>query len=63
MELTITNFKQAQYSNSYCRLKGLQNNYDTLKAYELSKMIQEVRLHVSLRVHTGIWNYLARGKA
>lgn len=39
MELTITNFKQAQYSNSYCMLKGLQNNCDALKAYELSKQI------------------------
>lgn len=38
-------------------LKGLQNNYDDLKAYKLSKKTQEVWLHVSLRVHTGIQNY------
>lgn len=48
MELTIINFKRAQYSNSYCMLKGLQNNYDALKTHILSKKIQEVWVHVSL---------------
>lgn len=57
MELTITDFKQAQYSNSYCMLKGLQNNYDALIAHKLSKTIQEVWLHMSLQLHTGIYNY------
>lgn len=35
-------------------LKGLQNNYDALKAYKLSRKTQEVLLHMSLQVHTGI---------
>lgn len=46
MELTVINLKQAQYSNSYCMLKGLQNIYDASKAYELSKKIQAAWLHV-----------------
>lgn len=64
MELTVINLKQAQYSNSYCMLKGLQNNYDALKAYELSKKIQEVWLRmINTSAHWDLELLFARGKA
>lgn len=45
-------------------LKGLQNNYDALKAYELSKKIQEVWLHViNMSARWDLELLFARGKA
>lgn len=64
MELTVINLKQARYSNSYCMLKDLQNNYDALKAYEISKKIQEVWLHmINTSAHWDLELLFARGKA
>lgn len=63
MKLTVINLNQAQYSNSYCMLKGLQNNYDALKAHELSKK-REVWLHViNMSAHWDLELLFARGKA
>lgn len=64
MELTITNYKHTQYSNSYCMLKGLQTNYDILKAYELSK--KNTRSLASRELMSAHWDLellLERGKA
>ena len=45
-------------------LKGLQNNYDALKAHELSKKTQEVWLHViNTSTHWDLELSFARGKA
>lgn len=66
MELTVINLKQAQYSNSYCMLKGLQNIYDASKAYELSKKIQEVQKIQEDTYECTHWDLeqlFARGKA
>lgn len=63
MELTVINLKQAQYSKSCCMLKGLQNNYNALKAYELPKKI-EVCLHVlCMSAHWDLELLIAREKA
>lgn len=45
-------------------LKGLQNIYDASKAYELSKKIQAVWLHViNTSAHWDLELLFARGKA